>query len=132
MQRSKKMVDAAFAKLIIGCVALNKARALQNASNVKKLYRIEASAEVGTTQRRANILDARKRRTAAHDHHFLGRARFGKAVFHLKPVRTWAELEACLSAAVCDGLGGKHFEHRRQLKYVKRFFVEIHYFICLQ
>ena len=103
MQRCKQMVDTAFAELIIGCVALNKARALQNSGNVKKLYRIEASAEVGTTQRRANILDARKRRTAAHDHHFLGRARFGKAVFHLKPVRTWAELEACLSAAVCDG-----------------------------
>ena len=83
MQRGKQMIYAAFAELIIGCVALNKARALQNSGNVKKLYRIEASAEFGTAQRRADILDARQRRAAAHDHHFLGRTRFGQTIFYL-------------------------------------------------
>ena len=119
VQRGKQMVDTAFAELIIGCVALNKARALQNSGNVKKLYRIEASAEVGTTQRRADILDARKRRTAAHDHHFLGRARFGQTIFYLKPVRAWSEAAARFLSAVGNGLGGQHIQHDRQLKYVK-------------
>ena len=113
------MVDAALAELIIGRIALYKARALQDACDAQKLCGIEASAEVGPAQRRADILYARKRRASAHDHHVLCGARLAEAVFDLKPVRARTQLEAGLLASLGHGLGRKHVQHDGKLQYVK-------------
>ena len=119
VQRGKKMVNTRFTYLVVGNVALNESCALKHARDIQKLRRVKAAAEIRAAERRANILYPRQRRASAHDHHFLGSARFAKACLDFKLIPARAQRKTSLLAALGHGFRREHFENNRKLKRIE-------------